>query len=271
MVRPGNEDAFIISDLTAANDPTLPTLALDVGERGVLLAVSDGMGGAEAGEVASALVVDSLKAHLGDDCKWSEIRQSMKCAVEQANADVWEAAQEAGRQGMGATLTAALVHRTFAYVATVGDSRAYIVRNGRIRQVTRDQSYVEVLVSAGVMSRDEAERSPYRNVILQAMGTKPHVSTALGRIELRRGDLFVLCTDGLSTKVTAEEILSAVTNTPSQLEACKRLVALANERGGEDNITILLATVDGQGLFAPTEDDSVSVQFESLEEFKPDI
>ena len=104
-VRPANEDAFVVSDLTADDDPTLPAVGIPVRERGVLVAVSDGMGGAQAGEVASALVIDSLKEHLGDDCKWSEIRTSMRCAVERANLDVWEAARQAGRE-RGAESTA---------------------------------------------------------------------------------------------------------------------------------------------------------------------
>ena len=268
-VRPANEDAFVVSDLSAEDDPTLPAAGIPVRERGVLVAVSDGMGGAQAGEVASALVIDSLKEHLGDDCKWSEIKTSMRCAVERANLDVWEAARQAGREGMGATLTAVLVHNAMAYIASVGDSRAYLVRDGRIRQVTRDQSYVEVLVEKGVMTREEAEGSPYRNVILQAMGAKPTVHAALGRIEMRRGDLFLLCTDGLSTKVTDDEMYATVGESPDHVTACRRLVDLANDRGGEDNITVLIASVDGVGLLEPSENDSISRRLESLDDFVP--
>lgn len=268
-VRPQNEDAFVICDLTAASQPEPPPSAIPVRERGVLLAVSDGMGGAEAGEIASSLVVESLKDHLGEECRWSEIQGSMKCAVEQTNLDVWQAAQESGRRGMGATLTAVLVHRAIAYVASVGDSRAYIMRNNRLRQVTKDQSYVETLVGAGVITREEAARSPYRSVILQAMGQRPDVHAALGRIELRRGDTFLLCTDGLSNMVGDEEKLRVLLEYPDHGEACRRLVELANAQGGEDNITVLIGEIAGEVLDEPASDETVTGSYEPIEEYDP--
>jgi serine/threonine protein phosphatase PrpC len=270
MVRANNEDAFIIADLSTEQYGVGPTEATcAVGPRGVLLGVSDGMGGAAAGEIASALVVESVRDHLGEDCKVSEILAAIKCAVEQANKDVWEAAQESGKRGMGATLVAVLVHRALAHVASVGDSRAYIIRNGRIRQVTKDQSYVQVLVNAGLISREEAERSQYRNIILQAMGQHPEVTVGLGYLAMRRGDLFLLCSDGLSEKVTAEEMVRVVEEAPGYEVACERFIELANARGGEDNITVVIGEVRGDTLPPPDPSESVTETLRAVQEFNP--
>ncbi|HQR39820.1 MAG TPA: protein phosphatase 2C domain-containing protein [Blastocatellia bacterium] len=269
-VRQHNEDAFVIADLTSGDvGGNSVTVSVTVGERGVLLGVSDGMGGAQAGDVASTLVVDSLRAHLGDGSNWAAIQDSMKIAVEKANHDVWNAAQTEGRRGMGATLTAVLVHRSYAYFASVGDSRAYLIRNGFIRQVTKDQSYVELLVASGAITREQAETSAHRNVILQAMGQKPTISVALGRLELRRGDIFLICSDGLSGKVKELDMLGAALGAPSFAAGCSRLVSLANARGGEDNITVVLARVDGEGLPLALEEETLSKTFEPIHEYDP--
>jgi len=248
-VRPHNEDTFVIADLTTGEYHSgTTTAAFPVGTRGVLVAVSDGMGGAAAGEVASALVVESLRDYLDDECREADILASIKCAVEETNKEVWEAASQSGRKGMGATLTAVVVHRALAHIAQVGDSRAYLIRGGRISRITKDQSYVEFLIDAGMITREEAEHSPYRNVILQAMGVRPEVQIGLGRLSMRRDDTFVVCSDGLWEKMHDDEILALVNESSGLDEACDRLVALANERGGEDNITIVIARVDGEGL-----------------------
>jgi serine/threonine protein phosphatase PrpC len=269
MVRAANEDAFTITDLTTDTDLVGKSAAsVPVGPRGVLLAVSDGMGGAAAGEVASALVVESVREHLNDDCRVSELQEAIKCAVERANLDVWRAAQAAGRKGMGATLVAVLVHRALAHLASVGDSRAYIIRDGRIRQITEDQSYVAVLVRAGMLTREEAEKSPYRHVILQAMGQRPEVTVALGHIKMRRGDLFLLCSDGLSEKVKDDELMLVLRQAPSYEAACGRLVELANARGGEDNITVVIAGVGG-GLPEATTSETVTQTLRTVQSFDP--
>lgn len=264
VVRDGNEDAFVIADLTAGRHGTpAATTEIPVGPNGVLVVVSDGMGGAQAGEVASALVVDSMRDFLDDERAGADIGRAIKLAAEEANRVVWAAASRASRKGMGATLTAVLVHGALAHVAQVGDSRAYIVRKRQIRQVTKDQSYVERLVEAGVMTREEAEKSPYRNVILQAMGTRPKVSVALGRVALRRDDILLLCSDGLSGKLEDAEMLGAVRTTHSFEEACARMIDLAKERGGEDNITVALAQVFGEDLPEPKE--TVTKTYQSVD------
>src|SRR5262249_12442219 len=146
MVRTNNEDAFIISDLERDDDPTEGWDApRELGSRGVLLAVSDGMGGAAAGEIASAITVESLRHWLHEEHNGLATSMLIEGAVEEANRNVFDAAQSAERKGMGATLTAILVRGRMAHIAEVGDSRAYLLRDGRIRQVTRDQSYVQLL------------------------------------------------------------------------------------------------------------------------------
>ena len=278
VVRRNNEDAFVIADLTtqfAASsippagaevpepDPTARGLEgamrkCLVGEQGLLLAVSDGMGGAEAGEIASYLVVESLR----EDLTTNQDRSTgnlVRHAVEHANKVVFDAAGRVPRRnGMGATLTAALVRGDRAYVAGVGDSRCYVIRGRRIRQVTRDQSLVESLVELGHITPEEAEVSPHKNIILQALGTKREVAVALTRIQLTRGDMLLLCSDGLTGRVGAEELLEMALAGPTIDEACQRMVALAKERGGDDNITVILAHLAGPGLDAPAETVSVT-------------
>lgn len=266
-VRKANEDAFLVADLTSPEASSAnPIGTYTVGNRGVLLAVSDGMGGAQAGAVASALVIESLRQHLGSDCKESQILESVRCAIEQTNLDVWSASHDPSKQGMGATLVAVVVHTELAYVACVGDSRVYLVRFGSIRQVTKDQSYVETLVDAGVMTREQAEKSPYKSIIVQAMGQSDRVNVALGRVAVRRGDVFLLCSDGISGKLSDDEMLRVLTEGPDQQTACKRLIELANERGGEDNSTVIIAEVTGDNLPHPTPDETVSHEFERIPE-----
>jgi serine/threonine protein phosphatase PrpC len=268
MVRTNNEDAYIIADLNAADGATVEWKEpRPVGDQGVLLAVSDGMGGAAAGEIASAITVESLRSWLGEEHGQRGTDELIEEAVVEANRNVFDAAQDAERQGMGATLTAMVVRGTFAYVAEVGDSRAYIIRNGRIRQVTRDQSYVQQLVDQGLITREQAEESPYKNVILQAMGQRAHVDVALCRVELRRDDHFLLCSDGLSGKVADRELHEAIAESESFEVACRRLINLANTRGGEDNITIVVAKVVGETLRAASNDEKITRTLSDLKIF----
>src|SRR5262245_15124247 len=169
--RTHNEDAYSITDLASGiQHPAVGTAqTLDVQDRGVLLALSDGMGGAQAGEVASALVLASLQEAMANDAR-GPIAEQLEEAVQRANKSVFQAARAVNMQGMGATLTAVFVRGTEAYIAEVGDSRAYLLRNGRLRQITRDQSLVQLMVDQGVLDAAEARKAPGKNVILQAMG-----------------------------------------------------------------------------------------------------
>jgi len=246
LVRETNEDAFVIADLTGDALVKGQRIArFKVGQRGVLLAVSDGMGGARAGEVASALVIESMRRSMTLTPSIEPGHALVERAAETANREVWTAARQPGRAGMGATLTALHILGTTAHIAEVGDSRAYVLRGRSLLQVTRDQSYVQYLIDAGALTPEEAETAPLRNVILQAMGQKPEVTVALGRLELRQHDCFLLCSDGLSNAVSAEEMRHAMLAAPRLDAACATLTELAKQRGGHDNITVLLGHVSG--------------------------
>lgn len=251
LVRERNEDAFVVADLTGGSVLAEQRGArFSVGQRGVLLAVSDGLGGHKAGDVASAMVVETIRRSVAQRAPSNvesveEVDALMEEAAKRANLAVWEAARCPGREEMGATLTAVFIHGRTAHIAEVGDSRAYLLRGGAIAQITRDQSYVQLLVEAGALSPEQAEHSPFRNVIVQAMGLEPDVTVALGRLDLRQLDCLILCSDGLSNKVSADELRSIVLMSRRVDAACVRMIALAKERGGEDNITAIVAGVSG--------------------------
>ncbi len=266
--RQTNEDACSITELATGQliDAAGADRTIDVGQKGVLLALSDGMGGHQAGEVASALVLESLGAELAQD-KNAPIHRQLEEAVHHANRAVHEAAKTAERHGMGATLTAVFVRGAEAYIAEVGDSRGYLLRNGRLRQMTRDQSMVQLLVDQGVLTREDARRAPGKNVILQAVGLAPDVRVAIGRLELRRGDRLMLCSDGVSNQITDEELRQIMTDSAPR-EACETMIALANERGGEDNETVIVADVLGEDLEEPVEFETVTSTFEVLQAFE---
>jgi PPM family protein phosphatase len=269
LVRKSNEDAFVIADLTGGSLLEEQHMAqFEVGARGVLLAVSDGMGGHQAGEVASALVVESLRRAMASQEGGEPSDALLEKATVHANREVWEAAHYPGRENMGATLTALFVHGPTAYIAEVGDSRAYLLRGGQIAQVTRDQSYVQLLVDSGAMSPVDAKRSASSNIVLQAMGLKPEVSVALGKLDLRERDCLVLCSDGLSNKMNERELRGLVLTSPRLDAACNRLIAVAKQRGGEDNITAIVAGVSGD-LPPLVSGESIAETFFVLQEFQP--
>jgi protein phosphatase len=261
-VRQNNEDNFLILDLaqdlcwTAAEGAIPPKgwVPLDAGDEGVVLAVSDGMGGALAGEVASYLAVTAVGRLIryfrqSPSYRSFPFSERLRLALEQANALIFERSQQRREfTGMGATFTAAAFHQGILHLAQVGDSRAYLLRSQRIKQVTKDQSLVEQLVDAGYLTPDQAERHAYRNVILQALGAHPHTVIVVEKIPLCRDDVVLLCTDGLSSKVAASEMAEVVQRASDEAHACAELIRLANERGGEDNITVVVARFSGEGL-----------------------
>jgi serine/threonine protein phosphatase PrpC len=244
--RPRNEDDLAIVDLgTEKTIETLSVADLPVTEAGVLLAVCDGVGGRRAGEVAAALALSRLIVEVETTDEGCPRRSLFGRAVERVNRAVWEKSHEDPRlEGMATTLTAAVVCRRRAVLGHVGDSRVYVLRGAKLRQVTRDQSFVESMVASGALTSEEAEHSPYRHVILQAIGRKKSVEVALDAIELEDRDTILLCTDGLSEKVKPEELAESLAG-PDLAAAVKGLVDLANERGGEDNITAIEARVSG--------------------------
>ncbi len=256
LVRQNNEDSFLIADLTTGvATPDSAALNHVIGERGSLFLVADGMGGAEAGEVASRMGVEFVAQQVFDQLRRTSSldRQAfvniLKQAIEDANLVILqESLKNTNRKGMGTTLTAAAVYNTDVFFAQLGDSRAYLVRDGFITQMTQDQSLVAQLVASGALSPEGAKGHPQRNVILQALGVRNQVDVVISFADLRRGDRAVLCSDGLSTKVEAKEVKDFLERCSEPKEACEGMVALARERGGEDNITVIVARFDGEGL-----------------------
>ena len=234
--RDHNEDKFLVADLTKKSASLLPEVRRhDIGPRGTLLVVADGMGGAAAGEVASAMATDTIYAHLmktwnaEDEVTPQRFAYRLKEAVEVANASIHAHAKAHPEvRGMGTTTTAAGVLNDHLYLTQVGDSRAYLIRGGEAHQLTKDQSLMQRLVEAGELTEEEAAQSERRNIILQALGPDPKVKVDLTHQEVRRGDILVLCSDGLSGQVKKEEIAKIVTAAPNLSSACDQLIALAN-------------------------------------------
>jgi protein phosphatase len=265
MVRSGNEDNFLILDLStgqswiAHEQENHSLLTYGQGYYGALLAVSDGMGGALAGEVASRLAVETvrdrmlqLQAH--EVYGRLSFQERLRLAIEEANALINEEGNNnPAHRGLGATFTAAATLGDRIYFAQVGDSRAYLLRNGRIARITKDQSLVQQLIDAGQITEEEAETHQYKNVILQALGAHPNVNVEVSSLPLRQYDTLLLCSDGLSGKMHADEIARIVHSAPDLKSACHELINLANERGGEDNITVVVAQFTGADLL-PAED-----------------
>ena len=230
----------------------------------VLAIVADGMGGAAAGEIASAMAIEAVLREVSDALSTDEppsedgFASAVKKATATANAEIHGYALEHPEfRGMGTTATVAGVLADNVYLAQVGDSRAYLVRDGVAQQITKDQSLMQKLVEAGELTEEEAEQSERRNIILQALGPEPTIKFDLTHQQLRRGDLLVLCSDGLSGQVKGDEIARIVTEEKDLTAACKRLIDRANENGGPDNITVIVVRFDGDGLLPPGVDDNV--------------
>ena len=254
--RDHNEDRFLVADLTRREASLLPDVRdHDVGARGSLFVVADGMGGAAAGEVASEMATETIYRQMVR--AWGGEREAtpqrfayrLKEALEVANGHIHAYAKAHPEvRGMGTTTTAVGVLGDHFYLTQVGDSRAYLIRNGQAVQLTRDQSLMQRLVEAGELTEEEAAKSERRNIILQALGPDARVKVDLTHQEVRRGDILVLCSDGLSGQVKREEIAEIVSRERDLPAAADQLIALANARGGPDNITVVIARFDGEGL-----------------------
>lgn len=266
--RDHNEDRFLVADLTRREASPHPSVrAHDVGERGSLFIVADGMGGAAAGEIASEMatttIFDQMVSAWGAEKETTPQRFAFRLreAVEVANGRIHAHAKaHPAVRGMGTTTTAVGLLGDHFFLTQVGDSRAYLIRNGHAIQLTKDQSLMQRLVEAGELTEEEAAKSERRNIILQALGPDARVRVDLTHQEVRKGDVLALCSDGLSGQVKKEEIAEIVTRERDLHVACDQLVALANARGGPDNITVVLARFDGDGLRAPEPDADVGYQ-----------
>ena len=282
-VRKGNEDNYLLLDISDAKAWTsaqedgefvIETQRFDIDDNGVVMAVSDGMGGALAGEVASTMAVETVSEKLlGEDIDDTLAPEGhdhhLITRLYEATVFANQLIHHQGRtdpqfQGMGATFTGIGVTPAAVDIIQVGDSRAYLVRNEKIYQVTKDQSLVQQLIDAQQISAEEAETHTLKNVILQALGAQNEIYPVSVRIAPCRNDIFLLCSDGLSNKVSAAEMQQIVNDNFDGLQsACAELVKLANENGGEDNITVIITKFSGDGLPEP-EGDEVKLELIDL-------
>jgi len=247
-VRTNNEDSFRI--LEPLN----------------LFILSDGMGGEAHGEVASALAVETIANYCADPKEdsgvtlhaasvdnWSENTKRLRNAVYQANFKIYESAQKnAEQRGMGATLTSAWVNGSKLSIAHVGDSRAYLLRGGALQQLTSDHSLVAEQVRRGILTRQQAEESEMQSVLLRALGAHAEVEVDVDETEIIPRDVLLLCSDGLTRMVTEPEIAGTLQAETDPASAAQKLVDLANERGGLDNVTVIVARVleESKGWFS---------------------
>jgi PPM family protein phosphatase len=223
-VRQGNEDALLA-------------------EQGVFV-VADGMGGHNAGEVASELAVTTMRAALRDSVTSTE---QLRELIQQANTTIYTASlDDSTQRGMGTTLTALVMipHVTDrVLVANVGDSRTYVLRDGTLSRITTDHSYVQELVNEGVITSDDARKHPQKNIVTRALGIDRYVAVDVFSHDLRQGDRFLLCSDGLVDEVTDIDITEILQNNPQPTDAATALVAAANDAGGRDNTTVIVVDV----------------------------
>jgi serine/threonine protein phosphatase PrpC len=224
-------------------------------------AVADGMGGAKAGEVASRLAVEVLEEELArhpDDPPEAQLSQ----ALQEANKRIFElSTDDESRRGMGTTVTAACVRDREVSLGHVGDSRAYRLREGDLEQLTRDHSLVAELQRSGQLSAEAAEHHPQRSIITRALGPEPDVEVDTYTVPGREGDVFLLCSDGLTGMVSDDEMASIVRRAGSLDDAAENLVRAANQSGGKDNITVVLFSLADEGnggATAPAADETIA-------------
>jgi serine/threonine protein phosphatase PrpC len=234
LVRPDNEDAWMVQAFS---------------ERVWLAMVADGIGGCDAGEVASSIAIKHCGEYILNNFQKYPPKELLVQAMRFGNRKVLQAAVETGAAGMGTTLTAALVleDESKIYIGHVGDSRAYLISNGEIRQVTEDHSLAGELVRNGAITEEAAMRHPARNALTAALGTEVSVPVAIYEEDLSPGDVVILCTDGLTGLVSSKEIRD-MTSVLGRKEIAQRFVDTANERGGYDNVTVVLMWPDVEGV-----------------------
>lgn len=222
QIRRANEDSYLVRD--------------------PLYVVADGMGGHNAGDVASSTAVAALGK------PGQPTRDNVESLVKEANAAVWEKAQsDRSLQGMGTTVTALFLDGSHGLIAHVGDSRAYLFRGGQLRQLTHDHTLVARMVGEGRITEEEARHHPQRNVITRALGVDADIHVDLESVEFEPGDRVLLCSDGLTSMIDPDPIAAILASEGSPQSVADRLVQAANDAGGEDNITVIVLDLDGSG------------------------
>jgi serine/threonine protein phosphatase PrpC len=232
--RDHNEDSFLVNDALS------------------LYAVADGMGGHQAGERASKMALEGLVGLIEKGEERADALAALREAAQSSGAKIFAAAQaDESLHGMGTTLTSLWFQRGRAYLAHVGDSRAYLYRDGRVQQLSDDHSWVSEQVRAGMMTEEEAKESKFRHIITRSVGFEKEVQVDSAAIPVQAGDCFVICSDGLSNYVEHEE-LARILQARFYREVPRLLVDLANDRGGDDNVTVVVIHVANDASRAPT-------------------
>lgn len=271
-VRKNNEDSFMICNLSTSEVGLAPSLRNHrLGPRGTLFLVADGMGGEASGEVASQICATTVPKRLYDNLKsLGSVSEAnfvllMREAIEFANQIIFQKAQSThAYRGMGTTTTAAALFGPYLFVAQVGDSRAYVLRNGALVQLTRDQTYLNYLAEIGAELPADPEKDSRKSILTQAVGSSETVDVKVTYTKVRQGDCILLCSDGLYNMVKEPDLLSVLTGNEALPAKCRSLVQMANEHGGTDNVTLILAELTGEGL--PPADPATSVEFREFHE-----
>jgi len=256
LIREHNEDNFLVANVETGLRTSSPedVLRFRLGPKGAIFLVCDGMGGAAAGEVASTMAVDSISIDMETNAAPTRERYArcLRRSIENANDKIHGQSRiNQNERGMGTTCTAAgMVDRTLL-IGQIGDSRCYVLRAGKLVQVTKDQSLAWQLIEAGAMTVEEAKSFEHANIILQALGVQEKVDVVLSHVLLCRGDVVLLSSDGLHGPVADEEMLDILLAEPDPQKACEALIAKAIDREGPDNITVVVARFDGDGLPEP--------------------
>ncbi len=266
-VRATNEDQFLTATLMRAlwvrqsSVPQAPVQYAD--DRGQVFIVADGMGGARGGERASALAISAVEAFLLNALRWlidlggpaeGGLLREFKAALESADACVYAAAtNDAYLRGMGSTLTMAYSRGTDLFIAHAGDSRCYLARRGQLSRLTHDDTLVNQLLEAGVLAPEDAAEHAFRHVITNVVGSETGVKAEIHHLTIEPGDVLLLCTDGLTGMVPDARIATILVSSASPQAACEELVRLANDAGGKDNITAVVAQYLERGSHAPSQ------------------
>ncbi len=273
-VRKGNEDNYLLLDIAESKSRTgsqdaeksvVESFEFEIDPNGIVLAVSDGMGGALAGEVASQMAVDTVSEVILDQDPDKTVSPEsfgdslvgrLYDATVYANHKIHQQGREPEFQGMGATFTGIGITPDGVDIVQVGDSRTYLIRNESIYQITKDQSLVQQLIDSQQISPEEADTHALKNVILQALGAQNEIFPVAARLIPKSGDLLLICSDGLSNKVDGIDLQNIIFDNVDDLgAAAAELIREANERGGEDNITLILAKLTGDSLKEAEDDD----------------
>jgi protein phosphatase len=256
QLRPSNEDQFLIAELVKAlrvrHTSLEEPLVRKSPDRSYLFVVADGVGGSAGGERASALAIDSVERFLLESCQWfarlrgqdeDAVFADFKRALARANCRLLEeATAHPELHGMGTTLTLAFCLNAELFVAHAGDCRCYLLREGVLNRLTADHTLAEEMVRQGAMRPEEAARSRWRHVVVNALGgSSPEVTVELHQVGLLPGDVLLLCSDGLTAMVSETETARVLRDEDDPEAACHRLVARANEAGGQDNVTVVVA------------------------------